>query len=71
MLAGLVVNSAGLPPREKRRNWRALCHQASIAPEKFADKVSQIRGISAFVNEYNSDLATRYRQIANNISNKE
>jgi retron-type reverse transcriptase len=71
ILTGLVVNSSGLPPREKRRKWRATFHQASIEPAKYVSQSQSLKGIASFINEYNSELATKYMQIANKIPETE
>jgi retron-type reverse transcriptase len=69
ILAGLIVNKSGLPLRVKRRRWRAIFHQANLHPERYIEKSSQLRGIAAFVNEYNSALAQKYQTIVNKIVN--
>jgi RNA-directed DNA polymerase len=69
ILAGLVVNRSGLPPRVKRRRWRAVFHQANLHPERYIEKSSQLRGIAAFVNEYDSALAQKYQTIVDKIVN--
>jgi len=68
ILAGLVVNTAGLPLRSKRRRWRAMFHQASIEPNKYIEKSSFLKGIASFVNEYNTKLASEYFTIAKKVS---
>lgn len=71
ILAGLVVNSNGLPPRYKRRQWRATYHQASLEPNKYIGKSSHLKGIASFVNEYNKDLAKEYFNIAGKVAELE
>ncbi len=71
ILTGLVVNTSGLPPREKRRCWRAMFHQASLNPSKFLGKSQTLTGISAFVNEYNPELASKYFDISDKVSHLE
>ena len=67
ILTGLVVNTSGLPPRQKRRRWRAMFHQASVEPSKFLGKSQTLTGISAFVNEYDGKLASIYFNIAGRV----
>ena len=71
ILAGLVVNTSGLPPRYKRRRWRAIFHQAAHEPTKYLGQSSKLKGIAAFVNEYNKEVATNYFNIADNIAELE
>jgi len=71
ILAGLVVNTSGLPPHYKRRRWRAIYHQASLEPTKYLGQSSKLKGIAAFVNEYNNELATNYFNIADRIAELE
>jgi retron-type reverse transcriptase len=67
IVAGLVVNQKGLPPRNKRMEWRATFHQASLNPEKYKDDGLKLMGIASFINRYNSDLAAKYTQIAQKV----
>jgi len=71
ILVGLVVNTSGLPPRYKRRRWRAIFHQAAHEPTKYLGQSSKLKGIAAFVNEYNSELSTDYFNIADKITELE
>lgn len=71
ILTGLVVNTSGLPPRQKRRRWRAMFHQASVDPSKFLGKSQTLTGISAFVNEYNPELASRYFDVSDKVADLE
>jgi len=68
ILAGLVVNTSGLPPRYNRRRWRAMFHKAAHEPSQYLGQASKLKGIAAFVNEYNNEynkeLATNYFNIA-------
>jgi len=67
IVAGLVVNQKGLPPRNKRMEWRATFHQASLNPEKYSEDGLKLMGIASFVNIYNSNLAVKYKQIAQKV----
>jgi len=67
MIAGLVANQKGFPPREKRMEWRALFHQATLYPTKYKGQGSRLAGIAAFVNNYDKALAQEYKQIAKKI----
>jgi retron-type reverse transcriptase len=71
ILTGLVVNTSGLPPRQKRRRWRAMFHQASAEPSKFLGKSQSLTGISAFVNQYDPKLASRYFDVADKVAHLE
>ena len=71
ILTGLVVNTCGLPPRDKRRRWRAMFHQASLEPPKYMGQSQSLKGIASFINEYNTELASSYMHIANHISELE
>ncbi len=67
ILAGLVVNHDGLPPRYNRKKWRAIFHQAKNNPSKFVGQSLKLSGIAAFVNQYDSSLAKIYFQIAEDV----
>ena len=67
LLAGLVVNQAGLPPRYKRMRWRAVFHQAKMHPEQFVGRSDMLKGIAAFVNAYDPSLAKSYFQISQEV----
>jgi len=69
--AGLVVNEKGLPQRRTRMNWRATFHQAELNPGKYKGRGKSLIGISSFINRYNSELASKYRQIAHKVMNLE
>lgn len=64
VVAGLVANEKGLPPRLKRMNWRAQFHQAASNPERFKGDGLKLMGIAAFVNQYNPILSENYKEIA-------
>ncbi|MBN1367296.1 MAG: RNA-directed DNA polymerase [Dehalococcoidales bacterium] len=64
ILTGLVVNTSGLPPRNKRRRWRAMFHQASVNPLKYSGKSQSLKGLASFVKEYNPKLSSQYFNIA-------
>lgn len=67
IVAGLVANEKGLPPRPKRMEWRAMFHQASLDPKKFKGEGLKLMGIAAFVNKYNSILSNQYKEIAREV----
>jgi len=67
IVAGLVANEKGLPPRLKRMEWRAMFHQASLDPKKFKGEGLKLMGIAAFVNKYNSILSKQYKEIAREV----
>jgi RNA-directed DNA polymerase len=68
IVAGLVVNKSGLPLRIKRMRWRAIFHKADLYPDRYIEQSSKLRGIAAFVNEYNSALAQKYRDIVDKVA---
>ncbi len=67
VVAGLVANEKGLPPRLKRMNWRAQFHQAALNLEKFKGDGLELMGIAAFVNKYNPILSEKYKEIAQSV----
>lgn len=71
ILAGLVVNQSGLPPREKRMRWRSTFHHAALDPTKYIGQSSELKGIAAFINEYDNVLAQKYWHIANQVAELE
>lgn len=68
MIAGLVANQRGQPPRFKRMKWRAMFHQASLNPQKFVGEGSKLMGIAAFVNKYDPVLSNKYKNIARDVT---
>lgn len=64
IVTGLVVNSTAKPPRWKRRLWRAMFHRASKHPHEFSDREMRLRGIAAFINQYDHELAQEYWAVA-------
>jgi len=71
IVAGLVVNKSGLPLRLNRMRWRAIFHQAALHPDRYTGQSSKLRGIAAFVNEYNIALAQKYRHIVDKVAKLE
>ncbi|MBI2916472.1 MAG: RNA-directed DNA polymerase [Chloroflexi bacterium] len=69
-VTGLVVNGKALPPRSKRRRWRAMFHRAANHPHEFFDRARSLAGIAAFVNQYSSERATEYGRIAQEVREK-
>ena len=67
IVAGIVVNDRGLPPRETRKRWRAMFHRANLYPHEFRDRVHQLLGVASFVNQYSPDLARRYCDVAQRV----
>lgn len=64
IVTGLVVNSTAKPPRWKRRLWRAMFHRASKHPHEFSEREMRLRGIAAFINQYDHELAQEYWAVA-------
>ena len=67
IVAGLVANEKGLPPRPRRMQWRATFHQASLDPARFMGQGLTLMGIAAFVNRYDPALSGQYKQIAREV----
>ena len=67
VVAGLVVNNRGLPPREVRRRWRAMFHRAAEHPLEFRDRAKSLGGIASFVNQYDGPLAEVYWEVVRRI----
>ena len=67
IVAGIVVNHAGLPPRETRRRWRAMFHRARHHPTEFGDRGHHLLGVASFVKQYSPELAARYEAIASDV----
>lgn len=67
VLAGLVVNQVGQPVRKKRMLWRSRFHHAEKDPKEFLDKVDELRGIVAYVDQYDSGLAKKYAGVIEKI----
>lgn len=63
LVTGLVVNRKAHPVRWKRRLWRATFHRASKHPAEFSERISYLRGVAAFVNQYDAELAKEYGKI--------
>ena len=68
VVAGVSVSTSAMAPRNKRRAWRALFHNARLAPATYADRLDELNGIAGFVGQYDSALAARYRQIATRVA---
>lgn len=68
IVTGLVVNITAQPPRWKRRLWRAMFDRASKHPREFFEREPRLRGIAAFVNQYDSTLASEYRAVADMVA---
>ncbi len=69
VVTGLVVNRRAQPPRWKRRMWRAMFHRASLHSEEFKGRDNELAGVAAFINQYDRELAARYREIAAIVRN--
>lgn len=67
IVAGLILNKKGQPPRKKRMAWRATFHQASLNSEKYREDGLRLMGIASFVNQYNPKLASKYKSISQKV----
>lgn len=63
LLAGLVVNEVGKPMRKKRMFWRSRFNHAKKEPREFSNKVEELKGIVAYINQYDSTLAEKYNEV--------
>ncbi len=68
ILAGLVVNDKPQPPRWKRRLWRQLFYRASSRPREFGDRLFVLRGIAAFVNQYDRGRSSDYQAVIRKVA---
>ena len=64
VVAGVSMSTSTMAPRAKRRAWRALFHQASLAPKAYTSRYDEMNGIAGFVGQYAPTLSARYREIA-------
>jgi len=71
LLTGLVVNRKALPQRSKRMKWRATFHRANLHPESYLGQSRKLKGIAAYVNEYDPSLAKRYFSVAARVATLE
>ena len=67
VLAGLGVNQIGKPLRKRRMFWRSRFRHAEKAPREFLDKVDELKGIVAYINQYDNELAKKYSEVIENI----
>lgn len=67
VVAGIVVNEKGMPPRAVRKRWRAMFHRASIHPHEFSDRTAQLQGIAAFVQQFDPTSGERYRRVISEL----
>ena len=68
IVTGLVINKVAHPPRWKRHNWRAMFHRAQHDPRQFAQHEQHMRGVAAFVSQYDPARATRYRAVIETVA---
>ncbi len=67
VVAGIVVNEKGLPPRVTRRRWRAMFHRAARHPHEFSARVAHLLGVASFVKQYDPGLAQQYSGVAEQV----
>ena len=67
IVAGLVVNAKGYPPRRRRRRWRAMFHRASRFPHEYAGRVDEMAGIASFIRQYDPATAADYAQVVDHV----
>jgi RNA-directed DNA polymerase len=67
VVAGLVVNQIGQPLRKKRMFWRSRFRHAEQEPREFSEKVDELKGVVAYINRYDSELAKKYSQVIEKI----
>ncbi|AKG53476.1 retron-type RNA-directed DNA polymerase [Dehalogenimonas sp. WBC-2] len=68
MLAGLVISEKCIPPRKKRKIWRAIFHNAANNPAILRDKLPYLRGVACFVKQYDEELYQKYRIIIDSVA---
>lgn len=68
VITGLVVNEKTQPPRHLRRQWRALFDHASRAPQEYSGRASELRGICAYISQFNASRAARYLEIVEGLA---
>jgi len=63
-VTGLVVNTEVNLPRERRKAWRALFHQAKTDPGAFRHRAAELEGYAAFLHMVRPDdpALPRYRR---------
>jgi retron-type reverse transcriptase len=71
MVTGAVVNTKVQPPRNYRRQVRAIFCNAQRNPREFFDRISELLGYIGYLSQYPALLEdpslTRYRQIVDQI----
>jgi retron-type reverse transcriptase len=69
MVSGLVVNKRPNLPREKRRNIRAMFHQASLNPGKYKERAQELENhlsMLSMLNPHDAEVI-KYRAILNQV----
>lgn len=54
-VTGLVVNDSAALPRQTRRRWRAIFHQARLNPSAFSTRVHELMGYRALLHMVNPE----------------
>lgn len=72
VVSGLVVNEKPNLPRAKRRQIRALFHQASQEPERYIPRIKELENHLSTLSMLNpqSDEVQKYRMILNRLSSQ-
>jgi len=71
-VTGLVVNEMPNIPKHKRKNWRAIFHQAKLNPDRFINRIPELQGYVAFlqmVKPTNKHIV-RYKKIIENLKSR-
>ncbi len=70
IVSGLVVNKRPNLPREKRRMIRAMFHQASLNPEKFVNRKTDLENHLSMLSMLNPQTSEviKYRAILNQVA---
>lgn len=66
-VTGLVVNVRPQVDRQTRRRMRAMFHQASANPDRFADRATELLGWASYVRSFDFVRGQRYTAIAKSI----
>lgn len=72
VVTGLVVNEKAAVSRHVRKKWRAIFHQARLAPSLFKHRVEELEGYIGLLSMVcpNHPPLTKYREVLNIVKNE-
>jgi retron-type reverse transcriptase len=74
-VTGIVVNTDTLPPREKRREIRAIFHNAQKSPAKYVRRISELAGYIGYLDQFpaykNGRVIEQYRDVISQLAGTE